>query len=192
MGRSFRACMDHSFRVPSVITISFVISWCGWTARTGESPRNARLTSKSGLQKLTNVIVLGTVPTGILCGDHWSAYDFLDPRRRQDCRAHLKRDFKKWAESQGPGLRVGQARLEIVRELFACWHRHRDGPGTGTVRKRNWLPRCYFISVYACPAPNAFSPSFETNFAHMEYVGGDKFALSFMRHTGHRVDFTMS
>jgi transposase len=72
---------------------------------------------------------LGTVPTGILCTDRWSAYDFLDPQRRQACWAHLKRDFKKWAESQGPGARVGRTGLEVVRELFACWHRYRDGPG---------------------------------------------------------------
>jgi hypothetical protein len=43
---------------------------------------------------------------------------------------------------------------------------------------------CYFISIYACPGPNALSPTFETKFARMEYVGNAKFALSFMRHTG--------
>jgi hypothetical protein len=48
-----------------------------------------------------------------------------------------------------------------------------------------WLgSKLYFISVYACPGPNAISPSFETKFAKMEYVDGGKFALSFMRHTG--------
>ena len=48
-----------------------------------------------------------------------------------------------------------------------------------------WLgSKCYFISTYACPGPNAISPTFETKFARMEYVGNAKFALSFMRHTG--------
>lgn len=48
-----------------------------------------------------------------------------------------------------------------------------------------WLgSKCYFVSVYACPAPNAILPSFETKFARMEYAGNDKFNLSFMRHTG--------
>ena len=42
----------------------------------------------------------------------------------------------------------------------------------------------YFIATYACPGPNALAPSFESKFARMEYVGGGKFALSFMRHTG--------
>jgi hypothetical protein len=52
-----------------------------------------------------------------------------------------------------------------------------------------WLgSKCYFISVYASPGPNALSPSFETKFARMEYIGDGKFALAFMRHTGQRVE----
>ena len=42
----------------------------------------------------------------------------------------------------------------------------------------------YFISTYACPGPNALSPTFESKFARMEHLGGGRFALSFMRHTG--------
>ncbi len=40
----------------------------------------------------------------------------------------------------------------------------------------------YFIATYACPGPNALSPTFESKFARMEHVGRGKFALSFMRH----------
>ena len=48
-----------------------------------------------------------------------------------------------------------------------------------------WLgSKCYFLSVYACPGPNAISPTFETKFARLEYVGDAKFNLAFMRHTG--------
>jgi len=48
-----------------------------------------------------------------------------------------------------------------------------------------WLgSKCYFVSTYACPGPNAISPTFETKFARMEFVGNGKFSLSFMRHTG--------
>ena len=47
---------------------------------------------------------------------------------------------------------------------------------------------CYFISVYACPSPNAMSPTFEEKFARMEHVGDAKFTLSFMRHTGKWVE----
>ena len=42
----------------------------------------------------------------------------------------------------------------------------------------------YFVSTYACPGPTAISPTFESKFARMEFVGGSKFSLSFMRHTG--------
>jgi hypothetical protein len=42
----------------------------------------------------------------------------------------------------------------------------------------------YFFSVYACPGPNALSPTFESKFARMEPLGDGKFALYFKRHTG--------
>jgi hypothetical protein len=42
----------------------------------------------------------------------------------------------------------------------------------------------YFFAVFACPGPNAISPSFEWKFARMEPLGGEKFALYAMRHTG--------
>ena len=42
----------------------------------------------------------------------------------------------------------------------------------------------YFFSTYACPGPNALSPTFESKFARLEYLGNAKFALYFMRHTG--------
>lgn len=41
----------------------------------------------------------------------------------------------------------------------------------------------YFCARYNCPSPNAISPSFETKFARMEYVGNERFNLSYMRHT---------
>ncbi len=52
-----------------------------------------------------------------------------------------------------------------------------------------WLgSKCYFVSIYACPGPNAISPTFDAKFARMEYVGDGKFALAFMRHTGQWVE----
>jgi hypothetical protein len=41
----------------------------------------------------------------------------------------------------------------------------------------------YFGTTYACPFPDAISPSFKVKFARMEHVGGGRFALSYMRHT---------
>ncbi len=46
-----------------------------------------------------------------------------------------------------------------------------------------WYRNCfYFCSKYKCP-PEAISSSFESKFARMEYVGDNKFELSYMRHT---------
>ena len=42
----------------------------------------------------------------------------------------------------------------------------------------------YFISTYTCPDPSAASPTFESKFARMEYLGDGTFALYFMRDTG--------
>ena len=40
----------------------------------------------------------------------------------------------------------------------------------------------YFFATYTCPGSNALSPSFESNFARMEYLGAGRFSLSFHRH----------
>ena len=42
----------------------------------------------------------------------------------------------------------------------------------------------YFVTTYACPSPNALSPTFEWTFARMEPLGDGTFALYAMRHTG--------
>ena len=47
---------------------------------------------------------------------------------------------------------------------------------------------CYFTSIYACPGPDAISPTFEETFARIECVGDGKFTLSFMQHTGKWVE----
>ena len=55
--------------------------------------------------------------------------------------------------------------------------------------KTKWIgSTCYFISIYACPGPNAIAPTFEEKIARMEYVGDSKFNLSFIRHTGKWVE----
>ena len=58
--------------------------------------------------------------------------------------------------------------LNYIRNISAKWY-------------RNYF---YFFAVYNCPSPNALSPSFESRFARMEYLGFNRFALCFMRHTG--------
>ncbi len=62
----------------------------------------------------------------------------------------------------------GEAQFNYITDIAAKWHRD----------------YFYFISTYACPGPNAVSPTFESKFARMEYLGNARFALYFMRHTG--------
>lgn len=42
----------------------------------------------------------------------------------------------------------------------------------------------YFVATYACPGPNAVSPTFEVNFARLEYAATGRFNLAYLRHTG--------
>jgi hypothetical protein len=42
----------------------------------------------------------------------------------------------------------------------------------------------YLCATYACPGPNATTSSFEAKMARLEYAGGGRFDLAFMRHTG--------
>ena len=41
-----------------------------------------------------------------------------------------------------------------------------------------------FCGTYACPGPDALSPSFEASFARLEVVLAKRFNLAFMRYTG--------
>ena len=71
--------------------------------------------------------LLGEAIQGIVSSDRWSAYNQLDLFCRQLCWAHLKRDFQKWVDRGGEaGLKVGQAGLETVRQLFALWRDFRE------------------------------------------------------------------
>ena len=60
------------------------------------------------------------------------------------------------------------AQLNYITDISATWIRQ----------------YFYLIAHYTCPSPNAMSPTFESKFARMHYVGDGKFALAFHRHTG--------
>ena len=53
-------------------------------------------------------------------------------------------------------------------EIFGKWY-------------RNYF---YFCSIFNCPSPRAISPSFESRFARLEYIGPNCFNVAYMRHTG--------
>lgn len=42
----------------------------------------------------------------------------------------------------------------------------------------------YFCATYACPHPDAISPTFEARFARIGYQGPERLNLAYMRHTG--------
>ncbi len=46
----------------------------------------------------------------------------------------------------------------------------------------------YVVGVFACPGPNAISPSFESKLARLLYLGPDRFNLAFQRHTGQWIE----
>jgi len=71
--------------------------------------------------------LLGEAFRGIVGSDRWSAYNWLDPQRRQLCWAHLNRDFQKLVERGGESQRLGDALLTQGESLFRLWHRVRDG-----------------------------------------------------------------
>lgn len=64
---------------------------------------------------------------GRIVTDRWSAYTWVDPKRRQICWAHLKRDFQKIAESGGELAAIGEGLQDQRKQLFKLWHRVRDG-----------------------------------------------------------------
>jgi transposase len=71
--------------------------------------------------------LLGAEIHGILCSDRWGAYARVPAERRQICWAHLKRDFQKIVDGDGPSVWVGRRGLTLVRKVFAAWHAFQDG-----------------------------------------------------------------
>ncbi|MBV9280079.1 MAG: hypothetical protein JOZ41_08370 [Chloroflexi bacterium] len=59
-------------------------------------------------------------------------------------------------------------RFNYVVDIFTKWYRS----------------YFYFCATYRSPGPTAISPFFEARFARLEYIGADRFALAYMRHTG--------
>jgi transposase len=71
--------------------------------------------------------LLGEVVWGIIGTDHYAGYHWIDPRQRQLCWAHLKREFVAWSERAGETARIGLALLAVEQQFFELWYRVRDG-----------------------------------------------------------------
>jgi transposase len=74
--------------------------------------------------------LLGEVVLGVLCSDRWTVYNAVPEKRRQVCWAHLKRDFQKIIDRDGPSVWVGRRGRRLVKKVFAVWHAYRDGQVT--------------------------------------------------------------
>ena len=71
--------------------------------------------------------LLGEVGWGIIGTDRYAAYNWINPRQRQLCWAHLKRECVAWSERAGETARIGLALLAVERQLFELWYRVREG-----------------------------------------------------------------
>ena len=76
----------------------------------------------AGAKELLGEEVWGSIGTDRYAGYHW-----LDPRQRQLCWAHLKREFIAWSERAGETARIGLALLAVEHQLFGLWYRVREG-----------------------------------------------------------------
>jgi hypothetical protein len=71
--------------------------------------------------------VLGEAVWGIIGTDHYAGYHWIEPRQRQLCWAHLKREFVAWSQRPGETARIGLALLTAEKQLFTLRYRVRDG-----------------------------------------------------------------
>jgi transposase len=71
--------------------------------------------------------LLGETFAGILVTDRSSAYNWYPVRWRQLCWAHLLRDFAAMQSRGGASEELGVALLAQAHQMFAWWHRVREG-----------------------------------------------------------------
>ena len=100
------------------------------------------------------------------------AHPALDPVIKSQVEAKARELIEKVLKPRFVAPPREDARLNYVTDVTLKWHG----------------PSLYFVQVYACPGPNALSPSFESRFARMRHAGGGKFDLAFMRYTGQWVE----
>jgi len=58
---------------------------------------------------------------GVFCTDRAGIYDLIPLSRRGLCWAHLKRDFVRCLDRGGPSEAVGQAGVDVCRQVFGLW-----------------------------------------------------------------------
>ena len=71
--------------------------------------------------------LLGEPFSGSLVTDRSSAYNWYPVRWRQVCWAHLLRDCEAMRGCGGPSEEISDALLAQAHQMFAWWHRVREG-----------------------------------------------------------------
>jgi len=82
-----------------------------------------------GLSRSTHAAIelLGNAFGGIVVSDRFSAYNHLATQQRQLCWAHVIRDLTAIAERPGASAEFGAELLGLQQQLFAQWHKWKDG-----------------------------------------------------------------
>ncbi len=71
--------------------------------------------------------LVGQAYAGVVGSDRYSAYRQFAVAQRQLCWAHLKRDLVACSERSGETGAWGKRALAVVAQLFALWHRFKQG-----------------------------------------------------------------
>lgn len=64
---------------------------------------------------------------GIVGSDRCPAYNWINPKQRQVCWSHLKRDFQAFVERGGESKAIGDELVELTKQLFELWHKVKVG-----------------------------------------------------------------
>lgn len=84
--------------------------------------------------------LLGLDYQGIVGSDRWSAYNWIDDSQRQLCWSHMQRDFQAFVDRGDASATIGRLLLAQVNEMFALWHRVRDGTLTRPLFQEEMQP----------------------------------------------------
>jgi transposase len=84
--------------------------------------------------------LLGETFAGFLVSDRWSAYAWVDVKRRQLCWAHLIRQFVGFQDYGNEAAKFGKALAVLTEEMFVLWHRVRDGTLSRSGFRRQMKP----------------------------------------------------
>jgi transposase len=123
------AALQEEIRSARVVNVDET----GWRLRAGKRTLWGALTEQAALFRIAPdrhrreaEALLGEDFQGIACSDRWWAYDYLDPKRRQLCWAHLVRDFTAHSEGLAAQKAFGEAGLQITGRVFEAWHEFRE------------------------------------------------------------------